>query len=206
MTVNLSYAGASVQDDNFIELNWTTESANYEVGIETQYLMLTGGYGISGEEFTSSIIMQNTQPVYGIQVDILADPPFLNGTNYYFNSLLDLTNWTLTGDMVGSIYRLIAFDNTLSNPINPGAFHIADITYDVVAGAPDSSLVDISVDDAIISDVNSLPMHVKGISNNVYIGQPPVVYSIENISGELTPSGTGSVSYTHLTLPTLSSV
>ena len=192
VTVNLSYAGASVQDENFIELNWTTESANYEVGIETQYLMLTGGYGISGEEFTSSIIMQNTQPVYGIQVDILADPPFLDGTNYYFNSILDLTNWTLTGDMVGSIYRLIAFDNTLSNPINPGAFHIADITYDVVAGAPDSSLVDISIDDAIISDVNSLPMHVKGISNNVYIGQPPVVYSIENISGELTPSGTGS--------------
>ena len=191
-TVNLSYAGASIQDENFIELNWTTESATYDVGIETQYLMLTGGYGISGEEFTSSIIMQNTQPVYGIQIDILADPPYLTGTNYYFNPLLDLEDWTLTGSMVGNIYRLIAFDNTLSNPLDPGTSHIAEITYDIVAGSPDSSIVDITVDDAIISDVNSLPMNVKGINHTVYIGQPPVVYSIENISGELTPDGTGS--------------
>ena len=192
ITVNLSYAGASVQDENFIELNWTTESAIYEVGIETQYLVLTGGYGISGEEFTSSIIMQNTQPVYGIQVDILANPPFLTGTNYYFNPLLDLTDWTLTGDMVGNIYRLIAYDNTLSNPLNPGTAHIAEITYDVVTGAPDSSIVDISVDDAVVSDINGLPMHVEGIPSTVYIGQPPVVYSIENVSDGLTPGGMGS--------------
>ena len=33
ITVNLSYTGASVQDENFIELNWTTESAIYEVGL-----------------------------------------------------------------------------------------------------------------------------------------------------------------------------
>ena len=192
ITVNLSYAGASVQDENFIELNWTTESAIYEVGIETQYLVLTGGYGISGEEFTSSIIMQNTQPVYGIQVDILANPPFLTGTNYYFNPLLDLTDWTLTGDMVGNIYRLIAYDNTLSNPLNPGTAHIAEITYDVVAGAPDSSIVDIFVDDAVVSDINGLPMNVEGIPSTVYIGQPPVVYSIENVSDGLTPGGMGS--------------
>ena len=136
--------------------------------------------------------MQNTQPVYGIQVDILANPPFLTGTNYYFNPLLDLTDWTLTADMVGNIYRLIAYDNTLSNPLNPGTAHIAEITYDVVAGAPDSSVVDISVDDAVVSDINGLPMHVEGIPNTVYIGQPPVVFSIENVSDGLTPGGMGS--------------
>jgi len=136
--------------------------------------------------------MQNTQPVYGIQVDIIADPPFITGTDYSFNSSLDLTNWTLTGDMVGNVYRLIAFDNTSSSPINPGTFHIADIAYDVVAGSPDSSISDISFQEAIVSDINSLPMYVEGIGHTVYIGQPSVVYSIENVSGELTPGGSGS--------------
>ena len=46
MTVNLSYtSGTSIQDDGFVDLNWTAEGSTYEVGIETQYLNLYGGYG-----------------------------------------------------------------------------------------------------------------------------------------------------------------
>ena len=44
MTVSLSYtSGTSIQDADFIDLNWTSESSTYEVGIETQYLNLYGG-------------------------------------------------------------------------------------------------------------------------------------------------------------------
>ena len=48
MVVNLSYTnGTAIQDVNYVDLNWTAESATYEVGIETQYATLTGGYGPS---------------------------------------------------------------------------------------------------------------------------------------------------------------
>ena len=89
MTVNLSYtSGTSIQDDGFVDLNWTAEGSTYEVGIETQYLNLYGGYGQAGSSTVGSVFLQNTQPVYGIQFDILADPPFISGVDLNFNDIL----------------------------------------------------------------------------------------------------------------------
>ena len=36
-------------------------------------------------------------------------------------------------------------------------------------------------------------MHTEGIDANVYVGTPPVAYSIQNVIGELVPGGTGSL-------------
>ena len=85
MTVSLSYtSGTSIQDAGFVDLNWTSESSTYEVGIETQYLNLYGGYGDAGTETVGSVFLQNTQPIYAIQFDILADPPFITGVDSKF--------------------------------------------------------------------------------------------------------------------------
>ncbi|MCS5645885.1 MAG: choice-of-anchor J domain-containing protein, partial [Candidatus Marinimicrobia bacterium] len=100
MTVNLSYTtGTSIQDVGYVDLNWTAEGGTYDVGIETQYATLTGGHGLAGETFTSSFILANTQPVYGIQLDIVADPPFMTGSEVTASDLIDFDGWEVSGNV-----------------------------------------------------------------------------------------------------------
>ena len=194
MTVNLSYTtGTSIQDVGYVDLNWTAEGGTYDVGIETQYATLTGGHGLAGDTFTSSFILANTQPVYGIQLDIVADPPFMTGSEVTATDLIDFDGWEVSGNVVGTTYQLLMFDNTFTNPIYPGIAHIADIMYNIAGGVPEGSDVSLYIDQAIISDINNLPMHTEGIDANVYVGTPPVAYSIQNVIGELVPGGTGSL-------------
>ncbi len=194
MTVNLSYTtGTSIQDVGYVDLNWTAEGGTYDVGIETQYATLTGGHGLAGETFTSSFILANTQPVYGIQLDIVTDPPFMTGSEVIASDLIDFDGWEVSGNVVGTTYQLLMFDNTFTNPIVPGIAHIADIMYDIAGGVPEGTDVSLYIDQAAISDINNLPMHTEGIDANVYVGTPPVAYSIQNVSGELAPGGTGSL-------------
>ena len=191
-TVTLTYADASVQDVNYVEMNWTAESAVYEVTIETQYLTLTGGYGIPGAQMTSSLLLQNTQPVFGIQIDIIADPPFMMGAGLEVSDLIDFSTWSISGDQIGAAYRILLYDNTLSQPIPPGLRHLANINLDMLDGSPEGEMITLGFGETVISDINNLPMHTVGSPADVYIGQPPVAYSIHNVTGGLTPGGTGS--------------
>ena len=191
-TVTLTYSDASVQDINYVEMNWTAESAVYEVTIETQYLTLTGGYGIPGAQMTSSLLLQNTQPVFGIQIDIIADPPFMMGAGLEVSDLIDFSTWSISGDQIGAAYRILLYDNTLSQPIPPGLRHLANINLDMLDGSPEGEMITLGFGETVISDINNLPMHTVGSPADVYIGQPPVAYSIHNVSGGLTPGGTGS--------------
>ena len=191
-TVTLTYADASVQDVNYVEMNWTAESAVYEVTIETQYLTLTGGYGIPGAQMTSSLLLQNTQPVFGIQIDIIADPPFMMGAGLEVSDLIDFSTWSISGDQIGAAYRILLYDNTLSQPIPPGLRHLANINLDMLDGSPEGEMITLGFGETVIADINNLPMHTVGSPADVYIGQPPVAYSIHNVTGGLTPGGTGS--------------
>ena len=193
MTVSLSYtSGTSIQDAGFVDLNWTSESSTYEVGIETQYLNLYGGYGDAGTETVGSVFLQNTQPIYAIQFDILADPPFITGVDLNFNEILSLENWSYSGTDLGTGYRVTAYDNSMSSPIEPGVGHLVDITYEIFAGIPDSTIVDITVGDAALADINNLPMATEGTPHSFFVGQPSVGCTIENVYGEMFPGGTGS--------------
>ena len=193
MTVSLSYtSGTSIQDAGFVDLNWTSESSTYEVGIETQYLNLYGGYGDAGTETVGSVFLQNTQPIYAIQFDILADPPFITGIDLNFNEILSLENWSYSGTDLGTGYRVTAYDNSMSSPIEPGVGHLVDITYEIFAGIPDSTIVDITVGDAALADINNLPMATEGTPHSFFVGQPSVGCTIENVYGEMSPGGTGS--------------
>jgi len=193
MTVSLSYTSATaVQDMNFIDLNWTSEGATYDVGIETQYVHLTGGYGEDGGSFTSSIILNNTQPVYGIQLDIVANPPFVNGTGVVASSSHDFSDWNVSGTVLGNAYRVTMMNNAHNAPINPGISHIADVTFEIPAGIPEGSEVVLDVADGEITDINDLPMHNESIPGNIYIGLPSAAYTIQNVAGTLEPGGTGT--------------
>ena len=193
MTVSLSYtSGTSIQDANFIDLNWTSESSTYEVGIETQYLNLYGGYGEAGSTTIGSVFLQNTQPIYAIQFDILADPPFITGVDLNFNEILNLEDWSYSGTDLGTGYRVTAYDNSMTNPIEPGVGHLVDITYEIFAGIPDSTIVDITVGDAALADINNLPMYAEGTPHAFFVGQPSVGCTIEDVNGQMAPGGTGT--------------
>ena len=191
MTVSLSYSnGTAIQDVNFVDLNWTSESATYEVGIETQYITLTGGYGDGN--FTSSLILENTQSVYGLQLDIAPDPPFMMGTEVNVSDAHDFSDWEVSGMVIGNYYRVTLVNNAHNSPINPGISHIADITFEIPTGTPDASIVVLDLQDAEITDFNDLPMHAESIPGEVYIGIPPAAYTIQNTSGALISGGTGT--------------
>ncbi len=193
MMVNLNYSNAtSIQDVNYVNLNWTAESGTYDVGIETQYTILTGGYGEDGSSFTTSFILENTQPVYGIQLDLFANPPYITGTEVTVSGAHDFSDWDISGTVMGNIYRVTMMNNSHNSPINPGISHIADIMFEIPAGIPDGSEVVLDVADAEITDINDLPMHTESVSADVYIGLPPVAYTIQNVSGNLSPGGSGT--------------
>jgi len=126
-------------------------------------------------------------------LDIVADPPFMTGSEVTASDLIDFDGWEVSGNVVGTTYQLLMFDNTFTNPIVPGIAHIADIMYDIAGGVPEGTDVSLYIDQAIISDINNLPMHTEGIDANVYVGTPPVAFSIQNVTGELVPGGTGSL-------------
>ena len=193
VTVNLSYtSGTSIQDLGFVDLNWTGEGGTYEVGIETQYLNLYGGYGNSGSETMGSVFLENTQPIYGIQFDILADPPFINGVDFAFNEIFNLDNWSISGTDLGIGYRITAYDNSQNNPINPGVSHLVDVEFDILTGIPDGTIIDIEVSEPVLADINNLPMVTVGTPHSFYVGQPPVGCTIENASGQMIPGGVGT--------------
>ena len=193
VTINLSYSSStSIQDVGSVELNWTAEEGTYDVGIETQYLNLYGGYGNSGSQTTGSVFLQNTQPIYAIEFDILADPPFINGVDLSLNQLLDLDNWEVSGIDLGTAYRFTAVDINETNPIMPGVRHLLDIEYDVLAGIPEGTIIDITVGEPILLDINNLPMVTVGTPHSFYIGQPQVGCTIENVNGQLIPGGTAT--------------
>lgn len=192
VTVNLSFtSGTSIQDVSYVDLNWTAEGSTYEVGIETQYINLYGGYALSGDETSGSVFMETTQPVYALEFDILADPPFITGTDINFSELLNLENWTVSGSDLGIGYRVTAYDNTASNPINPGVRHLADINYNVLDQIPEGTIVNISVSDPILADMNNLSMVTETTPHAFYIGTPPAGCTIENATGQLVPGGSG---------------
>jgi hypothetical protein len=80
----------------------------------------------------------------------------------------------------------------LSNPIPPGYWYLGEVLLDVLPGTPENFVTDINYGEMVVSDSYNNPMVAVGLPSEVYIGQPPVAYSIQNIMGELTAGGTGS--------------
>ena len=57
-----------------------------------------GGMENRGSQTNGSVFLNNTQPVYAIQFDILFEPPFINGAESEFQKeILDLDGWSYSG-------------------------------------------------------------------------------------------------------------
>ena len=146
LTVSLTLTDVEIQDSSTppVELNWTAEVGSYEVGVETQFIMLTDGSSVPGTQMTSSMCLINTQPVYGIQVDFVMDPPFIYGSGIDVTSLLDLSTWSVSSQQVANVFTLLLFDNTLSNPVLLDT-HLGEVILDVIPGSPEDFIVDIQL-------------------------------------------------------------
>ena len=193
-TVTLTMTDVQIQDISSppVQLNWTAEPATYEVMIETQYLMLTDGHAAPGAQMSSSLCLINTQPVYGIQIDFVPDPPFITGSGLQITDLIDFSTWSVSSQHIGNTFTLLLFDNTLSNPIPAGYWYLGEVLLDVLPGTPEGFVTDITYGEMVVSDSYNNPMISVGLPSEVYIGQPPVSYSIQNIMGDLAAGGSGS--------------
>mgnify|MGYP001450649785 CR=1 FL=1 len=200
LTVSLTMTDVQIQDISSppVQLNWTAEIGSYDVGIETQYVMLVDGHGEPGSQMTSPLCLINTQAVYGIQIDFVIDPPFIFGSGINVTDLVDFSTWSVSSQQLGNVFTLLLFDNTLSNPIMPGSWYLGELLLDVLPGSPEEFMVDIEYGEMIISDAYNQQLVSAGLPSEVYIGAPPASYSIQNVEGLLTPGGQGSFEV-HLT-------
>jgi len=192
LTSTLTFVNASLQDVNFVEMNWTSEPGTFDVTIETQYLTVTNGQGLPGGNTEISVLISNTQDVYGIQFDLINTPPLLTGVSFEASNAFDFSSWSISGDQIGNYFRVLMYDNTLQNPIPAGIYHLGEVMYTIHSATPLDQTLDITVNNITISDVNNIPMHTESNTSTIYVGQPPALYSIENVTGQLAPGGTGS--------------
>ena len=53
---------------------------------------------------------------------------------------------------LGNVFTLLLFDNTLSNPIQPGSWYLGEVLLDVLPGSPEEFMVDIEYGEMVLSD------------------------------------------------------
>jgi len=177
---NLNIVTANVEDALGNVMHWTQTGATFDVTVETQSIMLSGATGIGTA--TVSLILHNTQNIHGIQMTLVDAPGLLSGLSILPTGNVDLSNWVLDGNEIDGAYIIIGFDNTLTNPIEPGMHHIADITFSVSSNPDDwGTIVDLSAIDVVLSDVNSIQMFTEIHTSSVSIGFPEATFSIENL-------------------------
>ena len=190
--VTMTFTDVTITDINSVDLNWTSEAANYEVLIETQFVMITDGVTSPGQPMSGSMCLINTQPVYGIEVEFEIEPAFVEGTGVQLTNLIDFSTWSVSSQHLGNTFTVLLYDNTLSTPIPAGYWYLGEVFMSPVAGAPTGQVVNVQYGDITISDSYTNPMVSVGLESEVYIGQPPALFTIENVMGTLASGGTGS--------------
>ena len=177
---NIDIVTAEIRDALNNIMQWTQTGSIFDVTVETQSIMLSGATGIGTA--TVSLILHNTQNIHGIQMTLVDAPGLLSGLSILPTGNVDMSNWVLDGNEIDGAYIIIGFDNTLTNPIEPGMHHIADITFSVSADPNDwGTIVDLSAIDVVLSDVNSIQMFTEIHTSSVSIGFPDATFSIENV-------------------------
>ncbi len=182
-TATVDFAAASIVDLANNEMPWTAEPGQFHVTIETQTLFFGSVAGNPGEMVTVPLVINSTQDIHGVQVFLVDVPDLVVGVTIAPTSYVDFSNWTIDASNVGDEFRILLFDNTLSNPIPPGTGHVADIYYSIDGTAPPGTGIEFSFPTVVVSDVNNLPMHTAVIPPEIYVGAPEALFGFENISG-----------------------
>lgn len=179
--VDLEITTASVQDANGNDMIWTAEGSTFEVTVETQYLVMPNSYGNPGDLITIPLLFKNTQDVYGIQIFLTDDPDYLSGIAVGSTDYHDFSNWIVEGNNVGNEFRILLFDNSLSNPLPSGTGHIADISLYIDPSSTVGSTVEIAMEEVVVVDQNNIPMHTELHESKVYVGTPDAIYTVGDV-------------------------
>jgi hypothetical protein len=181
LMVDLNITTALVEDANGNEMIWTAEGATFEVTVETQFLVMPNVHGNPGDLITIPLLINNTQDVYGVQIFLTDYPDYVSGIAIAATNYHDFSNWTVDGNNVGNQYRILLFDNSLSNPIPGGTGHIADISLYIDPSAPVGSTAELFMEEVVVVDQNNIPMHAELFESKIYIGSPGAIYSIGSV-------------------------
>ena len=179
---NLNFTTSTqVKDANTNDMIWTAEGATFEVTVETQFLVMPNVHGNPGDLITIPLLINNTQDVYGVQIFLTDYPDYVSGIAIAATNYHDFSNWTVDGNNVGNQYRILLFDNSLSNPLPGGTGHIADISLYIDPNAPVGSTAELFMEEVVVVDQNNIPMHAELFESKIYIGSPDAIYSIGSV-------------------------
>lgn len=182
-TATVEFIAASIVDLANNEMPWTAEPGQFHVTIETQTLFFGSAAGNPGDMVTIPLVINSTQDVHGVQVFLVDVPDQVMGVTIAPTNYVDFSNWTIDATNTGGEFRILLFDNTLTNPIPPGTGHVADIYYSINTTAPPGTDVSFDFPTVVVSDVNNLPMHTAVVPPEIYIGAPEALFGFGNISG-----------------------
>lgn len=181
--LDLSFTSVAIQDANGNNMQSTTTSGTFEVSIETQTLAMPGGVGAAGATVILPLLINNTQDVHGVQVFFVDDPDYVSGVAVVPTNYIDFNNWTVQGNNVGNEFRVLMFDNTLQTPIPPGSGHIADIYFYIDSNAPSGSLIDLTMTNVVVVDVNNITMYTETIEGAIHVDNPAALFTISDVTG-----------------------
>ncbi len=179
---NLNFTTSTqVKDANGNDMIWTADGATFDVTVETQSLVMPNAHGNPGDLITIPLLINNTQDVYGVQIFLTDYPDYVSGIAIAATNYHDFNNWTVQGNNVENQYRILLFDNSLSNPLPGGTGHIADISLYIDPSAPVGSTAELFMEEVVVVDVNNIAMHAELYESEVYIGTPAAIYTIGDV-------------------------
>ena len=183
--LDVEFTFANIKDFNDVEMNWTSSDADFEVSVATQILAMPNMMADPGDGITVPLMISNTQPVSAIQLSLSSEANYVTGVTVLPSDYMDFSDWYFGGNQEGNQYNIIITDLTLSNPINPGMGHIADIYLYVEPNTPSGTAVSIEAE-KIVADANSIPMFTEMILPSIFVGTPMAHFSLDT---NLTMSG-----------------
>jgi len=183
--LDVEFSFANIKDFNDVEMNWTSSDADFEVCVATQILAMPNAMAEPGDGITVPLMISNTQPVSAIQLSLSSEANYVTGVTVLPSDYMDFSDWHFGGNQEGNQYNIIITDLTLSNPINPGMGHIADIYLYVEPNTPSGTTVSIEAE-KIVADANSIPMFTEMILPSIFVGTPMAHFSLDT---NLTMSG-----------------
>ncbi len=184
--LDLNIVTASILDAMNNQMPWTAAGSIFEVTVETQHIVISGAIGVGTA--TVSLMLDNTTNIAGFEMLLVDTPGLVSGMSIIpVTTDVDWTNWTLDAEEIGGAYKILGFDNTLSNRIEPGMHHIADITFAVSSDPLDwGTVVYLAAVDVILLDDNTPPvqLYTEVHTSAISIGYPDAVFSVDNLVHE----------------------
>ncbi|MFQ6607798.1 MAG: T9SS type A sorting domain-containing protein [Fidelibacterota bacterium] len=185
----ITQADASGPDGNIFIVG--TQDGTFEVFIETQYAMMSGGFADPGGDGTVVLSLSNTQPIYGFEIFIIDNPEVLEGVSVSASERVP-SSIVISGSETDGVYWITAVGFS-EEAIEPGVGPIAEITFSVDPTAELETVVDMSFGSYQFWGPGQSEIYTLISTGDFAIGTPEALFSIGGGSAEIGGDGTYTV-------------